>query len=106
MRILTNPPLRGNARAPFLLLVAMTACGTLGMHVVIPALPATARALHISIATSQLTITLYLIGLAIGQLAYGPISDRFGRRPVLLCGLSLFTIASLVTAVAPTAGIL
>ncbi len=64
----------------------MTACGTLGMHVIIPALPATARALDMSIGTAQLTITLYLIGLAIGQLLYGPISDRFGRRPVLLVG--------------------
>lgn len=106
MRFLTNPPLRGRARAPFLLLVAMTACGTLGMHVIIPALPATARALGMSIGTAQLTITLYLIGLAIGQLLYGPVSDRFGRRPVLLVGLSLFTAASIITALAPTATIL
>lgn len=106
MRFLTNPPLRGRARAPFLLLVAMTACGTLGMHVIIPALPATARALGMSIGTAQLTITLYLIGLAMGQLLYGPVSDRFGRRPVLLVGLSLFTGASIVTAVAPNAAVL
>ncbi|HEY4175008.1 MAG TPA: multidrug effflux MFS transporter, partial [Rhodopila sp.] len=92
--------------APFILLVAMTACGTLGMHVIIPALPATATALGMSIGTAQLTITLYLIGLAIGQLAYGPISDRLGRRPVLLAGLTLFTAASIVTALAPTATVL
>jgi DHA1 family bicyclomycin/chloramphenicol resistance-like MFS transporter len=95
--------LRGRARAPFLLLVAMTACGTLGMHIIIPALPATARALGMSIGTSQLTITLYLIGLAIGQLLYGPVSDRFGRRPVLLAGLALFTLAGLATTAAPNA---
>src|ERR1700733_1181387 len=106
MRFLTTSPLRGRARAPFLLLVAMTACGTLGMHVIIPALPATARALGMSIGTAQLTITLYLIGLAIGQLLYGPVSDRFGRRPVLLVGLSLFTGASIVTSLAPNAAIL
>src|ERR1700744_2925527 len=106
MRFLTTPPLRGRGQAPFLLLVAMTACGTLGMHVIIPALPATARALDMSIGTTQLTITLYLIGLAIGQLLYGPVSDQFGRRPVLLVGLSLFTIASIVTALAPNATIL
>ena len=106
MRFLTTKKLRGRARAPFLLLAAMTACGTLGMHIIIPALPATARALDMSIGTAQLTITLYLIGLAIGQLVYGPISDRFGRRPVLLAGLSLFTVASIVTALAPTASIL
>ena len=106
MRFLTTSPVRRRARAPFLLLVAMTACGTLGMHIIIPALPATARALDMSIGTSQLTITLYLIGLAIGQLLYGPVSDRFGRRPVVLAGLSLFTGASVVTAVAPNAAVL
>src|ERR1700748_2359426 len=103
MRFLNTARLRGRARAPFLLLVAMTACGTLGMHGIIPALPATARALGISSGTAQLTITLYLIGLAMGQLLYGPVSDRFGRRPVVLVGLSLFTAASVVTAVAPNA---
>jgi len=106
MRFSTNPKQRGRARAPFLLLVAVTACGTLGMHIIIPALPATARALGMSIGTAQLTITLYLIGLAIGQLLYGPVSDRFGRRPVLLAGLSLFTVASVATALAPNPAIL
>ncbi len=95
-----------SAAAPFALLVAVTACGTLGMHLVIPALPTTAAALHVSAGTIQLTITLYLIGLAIGQLAYGPISDRFGRRPVLLAGLALFTLAGAATAFAPSAGLL
>ncbi len=106
MSLLTTPPIRGGVRPPFVLLVAMTACGTLGMHVIIPALPATATALGMSVGTAQLTITLYLIGLAIGQLLYGPVSDRFGRRPVVLVGLSLFTAASITTAVAPNAAIL
>ncbi len=96
--------LRG--RAPFPLVVAITACGTLGMHLVIPALPDTARALNVSAGTIQLTITLYLIGLASGQLAYGPISDRFGRRPVLIAGLALFTLAGLATTAAPNAAML
>ena len=106
MRFLTHPPFGSRAQAPFLLLVGLTACGTMGMHVIIPALPATARALDMSISTTQLTITLYLIGLAVGQLFYGPVSDRFGRRPVLLAGLSLFFLASVVTACAPNAGVL
>ncbi len=101
-----SSPSGSRARAPFSLLVAMTACGTLGMHIIIPALPATARALHMSVGMAQLTITLYLIGLAIGQLVYGPLSDQFGRRPVLLAGLSLFTAASIVTALAPNAATL
>ncbi len=106
MSILTTPLLPTRAKAPFVLLVAVTACGTLGMHVVIPALPATARALGMSIGTAQLTITLYLVGLAIGQLLYGPLSDGLGRRPVLLAGLFLFTAASVVTACAPSPAIL
>jgi DHA1 family bicyclomycin/chloramphenicol resistance-like MFS transporter len=106
MRFLVAPPFGNRTRAPFLLLVALTACGTLGMHVIIPALPATARALNMSIGTTQLTITLYLVGLAAGQLLYGPVSDRFGRRPVLLAGLTLFTVASVVVACAPNAGVL
>jgi DHA1 family bicyclomycin/chloramphenicol resistance-like MFS transporter len=106
MRFLTTPPVGTRARAPFLLLVAMTACGTMGMHVIIPALPATARALNMSIGTTQLTITLYLVGLAVGQLFYGPVSDLFGRRPVLLAGLLLFFLASVATACAPNAGVL
>ena len=97
-------PLYGRGdRAPFALIVAITACGTLGMHLIIPALPDTAQALRVSPAAIQLTITLYLIGLAIGQLVYGPISDRFGRRPVLLVGLALFTLAGIATTVAPNA---
>lgn len=106
MRFLTAPMIGSFARPPFLLLVALTACGTMGMHAIIPALPATARAMDMSIASTQLTITLYLVGLAVGQLFYGPVSDRFGRRPVLLAGLSLFTLASIVTACAPNAAVL
>ena len=100
------PLLNARPRAPFALIVMVTACGTLGMHLIIPALPATARALSVSAATVQLTITLYLIGLATGQLFYGPISDRLGRRPVLLAGLALFTLAGIATALAPGAAIL
>ena len=106
MRLLTTPLLRRVGAAPFILLVALTACGTLGMHMIIPALPATAAALHVPDATVQLTITLYLVGLAIGQLLYGPVSDRFGRRPVLLVGLVLYSLAGAVTAIAPSAGAL
>jgi DHA1 family bicyclomycin/chloramphenicol resistance-like MFS transporter len=106
MRLLTEPIFGRSSRPPFILLVAMTACGTLGMHVIIPALPDTAKALGMSIGSAQLTITLYLIGLAVGQLIYGPISDRFGRRPVILCGLLLFTLASVVTAAASSASLL
>ncbi|MEO9190054.1 MAG: MFS transporter, partial [Acetobacteraceae bacterium] len=73
------------------------------MHLIIPALPATAQALRVSEPAIQLTITLYLVGLAVGQLLYGPLSDRFGRRPTLIGGLVLFTAAGILTAIAPSA---
>ena len=99
-------PVGRRDRAPFALIVAITACGTLGMHLIIPALPATARALEVSAGTIQLSITLYLVGLAIGQPLYGPVSDQFGRRPVLLAGLALFTLAGIATTAAPNAWML
>lgn len=102
----SQPIVRRDARAPFALLAAVTATGTLGMHVIIPALPAAAAGLGVSSSTIQLTITLYLVGLAIGQLFYGPISDLFGRRVVLILGLLLFTLAGAATAAAPNAGVL
>src|SRR3954452_3531846 len=101
-----TPPYGRRDRAPFVLIVACTACGTLGMHLIIPAVPDTARALQVSAGTIQLTITLYLIGLAIGQLVYGPVSDRLGGGPGLLGGLGLFPLPGLATAAAPNAWLL
>ncbi|WP_443089167.1 multidrug effflux MFS transporter [Xylophilus sp.] len=73
----------------------------MAMHVFVPALPAAARDLHAGVASVQLTISLYILGMAIGQLFYGPLSDRFGRRPVLMGGLVLYTVAGLGAAFAP-----
>ena len=71
------------------------------MHIFVPALPAAAKDLHATPAALELTISLYILGLAVGQLVYGPASDRFGRRPTLLVGLSIFTIASVAGLFAP-----
>ena len=60
----------------------------------------------ISYGAVQLTLTLYLVGMAACQLIYGPLSDRFGRRPMLLGGLCVFVVASLLAAVAPNIGVL
>ncbi len=94
---------RRGAAVPLWLLSLFILCGTLGMHIFVPALPETARDLHATAATVELTISLYILGLAVGQLLYGPLSDRFGRRPALLLGLSLFTIASIAGLFAPDA---
>jgi DHA1 family bicyclomycin/chloramphenicol resistance-like MFS transporter len=86
---------------PLWLLGVFTFSGPVGMHVFVPALPAAAKDLHATPAALELTISLYILGLAVGQLVYGPASDRFGRRPALLAGLSIFTIASIAALFAP-----
>jgi MFS transporter, DHA1 family, multidrug resistance protein len=81
-----------------LLLSLLTALGPLSMDMYLPSLPDIGRALHASTPQVQLTISSYLFGFAAGQLIYGPISDRFGRRPVILVALALFGAASIVCA--------
>jgi DHA1 family bicyclomycin/chloramphenicol resistance-like MFS transporter len=83
------------------LLTVITFSGTLGMHIFVPALPHAADDLHASMAAMQMTVSLYIAGLAVGQLVYGPLSDRFGRRPVLIAGLVLYTVSGLAAAFAP-----
>ena len=81
---------------PLWLLVLLTFTGTLAMHMFVPALPDAGRDLMSNPSAMQATISLYVLGLALGQLVWGPLSDRWGRRPALLGGLALFTMASLV----------
>jgi DHA1 family bicyclomycin/chloramphenicol resistance-like MFS transporter len=89
---------------PLWLLVLVTFSGTLAMHMFVPALPVAAADLHAGVGAMQMTISLYIVGLAVGQLIYGPLSDCFGRRPTLLAGLTLYTAAGLGAALAPGAG--
>lgn len=81
---------------PLWLLVLVTFSGTLAMHMFVPALTTAARELGASAAAIQMTISLYVLGLAFGQLVYGPLSDRYGRRPTLMAGLALYTLAGAV----------
>ncbi|MBV8406972.1 MAG: multidrug effflux MFS transporter [Alphaproteobacteria bacterium] len=71
------------------------------MHIFVPALPEAAHDLGSSIGGMQMTMSVYILGLAFGQLVYGPMSDRFGRRPVLIGGLVLYSIAGLAAAFVP-----
>jgi DHA1 family bicyclomycin/chloramphenicol resistance-like MFS transporter len=78
----------------------MIAIGPFTMQVLVPSLPAMGQDLGASTAMVQLTVTLYLAAVAAGQLVYGPLSDRFGRRPLLMGGLALYAVASLAAALA------
>ena len=87
------------SRRFFVLLGCLAAAGPAAMDMYVPALPAVSTSLDASTSVTQLTIALYLIGLAVGQLVFGQLSDIFGRRRPLLFGLALFVTASLACAV-------
>ena len=83
------------------LLMAMTSIGPATLNILVPALPGLITQLATDAGTVQLTLSLFLLSLASAQLLLGPLSDRFGRRPVVLAGLALTVVASL-TAIAST----
>ena len=85
-----------------LILGALSAFGPLAIDFYLPGFPAMAQAFATDEKHIQLTLAVYFLGLSIGQLVYGPIADRFGRRVPLLVGVVLFTAASLACAFAPT----
>ncbi|WP_428309518.1 Bcr/CflA family multidrug efflux MFS transporter [Hydrocarboniphaga sp.] len=89
-------------RRLILILGAVTALGPLSIDMYLPSLPAIGRELGADTASVQMTATAYFIGLAFGQVMYGPISDRFGRKKPLLFGLALYTVASIGCALAPS----
>jgi drug resistance transporter, Bcr/CflA subfamily len=85
----------------FLVLGSVTVIGPASMDIYLPGLPQLARDLGASASLSQLTVTMFLIGLALGQFLAGPLSDVHGRRRPLIAGMAAFTVASLVCALAP-----
>lgn len=96
----TTPPAVGRALAVVLSL--LTVFGPISMDLYLPVLPALTGELRAATSTAQLTITACLLGLALGQLVAGPMSDRFGRRRPLLVGVVAYVAVSLLCAVSPT----
>lgn len=80
---------------------SVMAIGPLSIDMYLPSLPALQEHFGADTAATQLTLSSYFVGLAIGQLIYGPVSDRFGRRAPLLFGLALYSLVSLACAYAP-----
>lgn len=82
-------------------LVAITAIGPLSMQIFLPALPAIQRDFAAAPGAVQLALSLSMVAIALATLGYGPISDRYGRRPVVIAGLGLFLVGTAVCAAAP-----
>lgn len=83
-------------------LVCLSALGSFVNDMYSPALPAMVKFFHCSIPTGQMGLTMGMIGLALGQIILGPVSDHYGRRPVLTASLSLFIVSAIVSVFSPT----
>jgi DHA1 family bicyclomycin/chloramphenicol resistance-like MFS transporter len=99
--VIARPPL-----GEVVLLGALTAFAPMAIDMYLPGLPSLAAGLHVSLNAAQATVAAFLAGLALGQLYYGPASDRLGRRGPLIAGGLLFTVASVVCALAPNLTVL
>jgi len=86
----------------FLVLGALSGIAPFSIDTYLPALPSISRELSASASTVQLTITACLLGIAVGQLVIGPLSDRWGRRQPLIAGMTAFALSSLLCALAPS----
>jgi DHA1 family bicyclomycin/chloramphenicol resistance-like MFS transporter len=96
------PESRWSTAALMALLAAITALAPFSLQIFLPALPAIQASFAVAPGVVQLALSLSILANAVANLAYGPVSDRFGRRPVLLVGLAAFVAGSLACALAPS----
>jgi len=100
---LSEPTAPFRPRRPSVLsLVAVSMVSPLAINIIVPALPAIQATYGAPYGQVQLVLSLFLAAIALGQIALGPLSDRFGRRPVLIGGLAVFTLTSFAAPFAPT----
>lgn len=103
MSMLDHPTTRPASRRSLpTLLLLLTVFGPISMDLYLPALPALTAQLDAATSVAQLTVTACLIGLSAGQLVAGPLSDRFGRRGILLIGIIAYVLTSALCAISPT----
>ncbi len=89
-----------------IVLGAITAIGPLSIDTYLPAMPALSQDFGVAASSVQYTLSVFFIGLAIGQLTYGPLSDRYGRMPILYFGLVLYLASSMACALAQSVDLL
>lgn len=97
---------RPGSGALIVVLALLTSMGPLSTDMYLPSLPAIASAFATDAGQVQLTLSVFLVGFAFGQIIYGPVADRYGRKPVLLAGLILFVAASFGCMLATSIGAL
>lgn len=91
----------GKAKGSMILVLGMLAAtGPMAIDMYLPSIPAMASALSADEGAVQLTLMTFFVGLMVGQLAYGPLSDKFGRKPLAYVGLGIFTLGSVACALA------
>src|SRR5690606_7321000 len=88
-------------RGLILILGSLAALGPLSIDMYLPGFPAIARDLGTDVAHVSLTLTSYFIGISVGQLLFGPLVDRFGRKKPLIAGLFIFALAGIGCALSP-----
>jgi DHA1 family bicyclomycin/chloramphenicol resistance-like MFS transporter len=91
-------------RGQMAILAGMTLFTPLSIDMYLPGLPAMARDLHAPPAAGALTVATFYVGLCLGQLVHGPLSDRIGRRPPLIAGIALYVLATAGAALCGTIG--
>lgn len=97
-----TPPPAATSLTIRILLTALVAFGPISTDLYLASLPDMARAFATDVATTQMTLSAFLIGFAIAMPVYGPLSDRFGRRPVILGGIVIYLAASVFCVFAPS----
>lgn len=93
-------------KALLALLIAITALAPVSLQIFIPALPAIQASFDATTGVNQLVLSLSILANAVATLAYGPLSDHFGRRPVVIAGMLIFIVGSVLSSIAPTIGLL
>lgn len=90
------------SRSLIMLLAAASALGPVAMQILLPAVPVLKESFGVSTAVAQLTLSLSMASIALATLAYGPLSDRFGRKPVIIGGILITILGSVLCILAPT----